>query len=222
MKNALVSVLSMVIISLLMANVTIAARIVSSTSEQFTEGSMGYANITVSNEQTAGDFELRIINCPPEFSSSGPHIFVLSTGEQRTETFELGCGSTSMTQPVITGTCTVQMTERTTGDEVTSQLPVSCKQMNECTPGDTWKVMENGVWVVRLCDSNGLTSQVILTCKQGEEPFFISGINWECRNMQSNTLASPQDTIIGFLGFVVIVVVIVFIARRYGKKKSKR
>lgn len=162
-------------------------QITSLSSPIFVEGEPGKITANVKNiGDGRGDFELRISSCSSGFDpTSIVYPLTLNPGESRSVDLDISGSSDSTTQTQISGTCTVDFKEKTTQRFTTKSVSVKYNQQTECNPGNEFKTIVNGVWVVKRCNTDGLTTTTILTCAVGETVDLING-QWECLTSGSN------------------------------------
>lgn len=155
-------------------------RILSLSSQQFREDQPGKIIAQVQNDGIGqGDFELSS-TCGSSFSSPTVHdIFNLNAGEIRNREITVSGSSTSSTEKIISGICSVSLKERTTQAIDTKTVSVSFEQVNQCTPGNKRATIENSLWVVKQCNSDGLTEKTILTCQAGQTAQW-TGTDYAC------------------------------------------
>lgn len=152
-------------------------QIISVSVPNFAENAVGTITANVKNAGDGrGGFEAGVRSCTKDAEADSIiQTFELDPQETRTLTFRLSGSSTSTTEKEISGSCTFYMKERTTQVEVTKPFDYKYTQVNECTPGNQRATVEGGVWVIKECDSNGLTETTIKICQAGETAFLKAG-----------------------------------------------
>jgi hypothetical protein len=152
-------------------------KIISANINQFTEGAEGTLTTTVQNiGQGPGDFELRVVGCDDEFSSSGIKYPSLAPGASATYTFPMYCSSIEKTA-TFSGSCYLEMkTKAIVGQEQLidrKSFDVSCMSILSCTPGrQRCDLVENSIVE---CLPDGTDETAIEICKASETCEYISG-----------------------------------------------
>lgn len=158
--------------------------VTSLSSTTFQEDSIGYITAVLSNVGDGdGDFELNT-QCPSEFSVTGGNVpsIVIPKGQSITRQIQISGHSEvdPSTQQTIQGICTVTLKERTTQETDSKTVSVTFIQATTCITGNTWKTIENGVYVVKKC-TDGYNTITILTCAEGEDAIYLGGDQWQCQ-----------------------------------------
>lgn len=152
-------------------------KIVSATINQFTEGGEGTLTVQAKNiGEGPGDFELRVVGCDDEFSSSGIQYPSLRPGEQATYTFPVYCSSAAKTA-TFSGSCYVEMkTKAIVGlQQLTDRkrFDITCTSILSCTPGrKRCDLVENAVLE---CLPDGTDETIIERCDASETCEYIAG-----------------------------------------------
>lgn len=152
-------------------------KVVSANVNKFNEGGEGTLTTEVQNiGEGPGDFELRVVGCDSDFSSSGIQYPSLSPGERETFTFPVYCSSTEKTEE-FSGSCYVEMkTKAVVGQtQLTDrkQFDLTCISIPSCTPGRQRCDLVNNV--ILECLPDGTDETVIEQCLASETCDLISG-----------------------------------------------
>ncbi|MEA3248138.1 MAG: hypothetical protein U9Q73_00355 [Nanoarchaeota archaeon] len=145
--------------------------IVSVSDIEFTEGLAGQVTAVIKNKGDGkGGFTTRIKDCTNGFSSStAPTGSILDAGETDTLYFNV-IGSSTVEQAVVSGVCTLEVKESTTGEVATKIFGAKMNQLQQCIPGTmACSVDDLGKSVVKECNNAGTKYEIVETCPESQE-----------------------------------------------------
>lgn len=144
--------------------------IVSVTNVEFTEGLSGQMRAVVKNKGSSkGGFTARVINCDSGFSSSTSPIGINLDPQQTSELSFNIIGSTTSGQASISGRCTLELKESTSGEIATKSFSVEMEQIQQCAPLSKACSFDKGKEVIKQCNSAGTAYEIIESCGDNEE-----------------------------------------------------
>jgi hypothetical protein len=181
----------MILTSSVIAQISISVgipEIISVTSSQFNEGFDGKVDITVTSREGKGSYEIKTV-CDSPFNSGEPIWDTIEKDAMKYYSVKISGGIETVTEQIISGTCTVSMRETLTQQKVTQDVDVSFKQQQFCTPGGTRCSDDNEN--ILICSSIGLEETILETCTQS-----CSIINGEASCERGTTTIGTTTTIL--------------------------
>jgi len=138
---------------------------------EFTEGLAGQLEAVVKNVGSEkGGFTARVMDCDSGFSSStSPAGVTLNPGESQTLQFNI-IGSTTAEAGKVSGRCTLELKESTSGETATRSFSITMTQLLQCDPlSKACGFNEAGQDVIKQCNTAGTKYDIIEICRENEE-----------------------------------------------------
>lgn len=152
-------------------------KIESVSSIEFTEGLAGQMNAVVRNiGEGEGGFTARVVDCTSGFASSTlPLGLTLQPDESKSISFNI-IGTSTAEESTVSGTCTLELTESTTGESVRNSFGVKMTQLQQCNPGSkacASDVTSNSY--IKVCNQEGTQYEVSEICSTDKECKLVDG-----------------------------------------------
>lgn len=174
--------------------------ILSTSSSKFSELNTGEIDVTFENSGgSEGSFTSRLKQCSTGFTFTGVSESVnLNPGESTSFSHPIAFDSQSYDKKEVTGSCTVEVEETSSGTSDTADVSVTGIQQNECTPGNTYIRTEDGQDKVYECNEDGLGQTLVKTCS-ADEVAKIQGAEYQCVDEnEPPTFGECETNILGF------------------------
>jgi hypothetical protein len=179
--------------------------IVDSSGGEAGEFDSGTVTMTAENSGSyEGEFSARISSCSEGFTfDSDPRGANLGPGESTEFEFQVGFDSGSYEEKEISGSCTVELSEDSTGETVSTSVDMTGVQETECDEGKRQPGVQDGEEVILEC-TDGFSQEVVEVCdtnSEGQE--LTTGMKngeWSCVPKDSPPVVDPdpcQENVLG-------------------------
>ena len=147
---------------------------------RLTELSNGRIHASIKNiGSSEGSFSSRVTNCSDGFAYSGTlQTFNLEAGKSKDIALPVSFSSQNNDRK-ISGHCTIQFKEQTTGFSVTREVSLTGIQQKECTPNRQSVKTIEGRDYIQECQQNALSLRTIEVCKTNEHAE-ANDLGYEC------------------------------------------
>jgi hypothetical protein len=179
--------------------------IVSTEGGEAGEFDSGEITLTARNQgDYEGQFSARISSCSDNFDfDSDPRSANLGSGETTDFSFTVGFDSGSYEQQEIDGSCTVELSEVSTGETVSTSVDMVGVQETECTEGKKTPGVYEGEEAILEC-TDGFNQEVAEICDTNSEgESLTTGMEngeWTCVVEDDGDVVNPgncQKSIVG-------------------------
>jgi len=160
--------------------------IISTTSTEIPENGTGTISTEVKNVGDGqGSFSARLTSCSDGFIFSDTQK-IKTAYPGNTVSYSLGVSfnSVNMEQREITGSCTLEVQDTTTGVSDSTRISLTGVQISGCgnlNAGDQKPFYNSeGLWEIRECKQNEQGFKVVATCDEGEKAVAQGGNTFAC------------------------------------------